>query len=171
MGWSKATPGEVSGTVALVKMDSPDDLAKLKGKLKGAIVLLNSPAVIPANPEENAYDAVIAPDRGLARAPRLGFQERIKMMASLAQEKAAVLLLDSGKTDNLFNMSSFSRYQPSEVPLAYLTHEDFSLIYRLAAAGAVTLKVNLTGTFSPGPVPASITVAEIRGSELPDHLR
>jgi hypothetical protein len=169
MGWSKATPGEVSGTVALVKMDSPDDLAKLKGKLKGAIVLLNTPAVVPSDPEENAYDAVIAPDRGLARTPRLGFQERIKMMASLAQEQAAVLLLDSGKTDNLFNMSSFSRYQPSEVPLAYLTHEDFSLIYRLAAAGAVTLKVNLTGTFSPGPVPASITVAEIRGSELPDE--
>jgi Iap family predicted aminopeptidase len=152
-----------------VKMDSPDDFAKLKGKLKGAIVLLNTPAVIPADPEENAYDAVITPDRGLARTPRLGFQERIKMMASLAQEQAAVLLLDSGKTDNLFNMSSFSRYQPSEVPLAYLTHEDFSLIHRLAAAGAVTLKVNLTGTFSPGPVPASITVAEIRGSELPDE--
>jgi hypothetical protein len=169
MGWSKATPGEVSGTVALVKMDSPDDFAKLKGKLKGAIVLLNTPAAIPADPEENAYDAVITPDRGLARTPRLGFQERIKMMASLAQEQAAVLLLDSGKTDNLFNMSSFSRYQPSEVPLAYLTHEDFSLIHRLAAAGAVTLKVNLTGTFSPGPVPASITVAEIRGSELPDE--
>jgi carboxypeptidase Q len=169
MGWSKATPGEVSGTVALVKMDSPDDLARLKGKLKGAIVLLNKPAEIPTDPEENAYDAVIAPDRGLARVPRLGFQERIKMMASLAQEQAAVILMDSGKTDNLFNMSSFSRYQPSEVPLAYLTHEDFSLIYRLAAVGGVTLKVNLTGTFSPGPVPASITVGEIRGSELPDE--
>lgn len=169
MGWSKATPGEVSGTVALVKMDSPDDLARLKGKLKGAIILLNKPAEIPTDPEENAYDAVIAPDRGLARVPRLGFQERIKMMASLAQEQAAVILMDSGKTDNLFNMSSFSRYQPSEVPLAYLTHEDFSLIYRLAAVGGVTLKVNLTGTFSSGPVPASITVGEIRGSELPDE--
>jgi carboxypeptidase Q len=169
MGWSKATPGEVSGTVALVKMDSMDDLVRLKGKLKGAIVLLNKPAEIPADPEENAYDAVIAPDRGLARVPRQGFQERIKTMVALAQEQPAVILLDSGKTDNLFNMGSFSRYQPSEVPLAFLTHEDFSLIYRLAAIGAVSLKVNLTGTFSPAPVPASITVAEIRGNELPDE--
>ena len=91
------------------------------------------------------------------------------MMAMIGQEQPGVLLLDSGKTDNLFNMSAFSRYQPSEVPLAFLTHEDFSLIYRLAEAGPVSLKVNLTGTFSPGPAPASITVGEIKGSEFPDE--
>src|SRR6476660_2469400 len=72
MGWSRATPGEVSGAVALVKMESLDDLAKSKGKLKGAIVLLNKPSEIPVDPEENAYDAVVTPDRGLARTPRLG---------------------------------------------------------------------------------------------------
>jgi Zn-dependent M28 family amino/carboxypeptidase len=31
------------------------------------------------------------------------------------------------------------------------------------------MKVNLTGTFSPGPVKASITVAEIKGSQFPDE--
>lgn len=91
------------------------------------------------------------------------------MMTMIAQEQPAVLLFDSGKTDNLFNMSSFSRYQPSEIPLAYIAHEDFTLIYRLASEGPVTLKANLTGTFSPNPVPAAITVAEIKGSELPDE--
>ncbi|MGZ4898013.1 MAG: M20/M25/M40 family metallo-hydrolase [Candidatus Angelobacter sp.] len=166
LGWSKATPGEVSGTVALLSFE---DLNKFKGKLKGSIILLNKPTEIPTEPEENAYDAVIAPDRGVAKSPRMGFQERIKLMTTLAQEEPAVVLLDSGKTDNLFNMGSFSRYQPSGVPLGFLAHEDFSLIYRLAAEGAVSLKVNLTGTFSPGPVPASITVAEIRGSEFPDE--
>jgi len=169
MGWSKATPGEVSGPVAAVKMESMEDLSRFKGKLKGAIVLLNKPTEIPVDPEENAYDAVISPDRGLARSARLGFQERIKMMTMIAQEQPAVLLLDSGKTDNLFNMSSFSRYQPSEIPLAYIAHEDFTLIYRLASEGPVILKANLTGTFSPNPVPAAITVAEIKGSELPDE--
>jgi carboxypeptidase Q len=169
LGWSKATPGEVSGSVTVVRMDSMDDLTKSKGKLKGAIVLLNKPAEIPTDPEENAYDAVIAPDKGLSKAPRMGFQERMKMMAMLSQEQPAVVLLDSGKTDNLFNMSAFSRYQPSEIPLAFVTHEDFSLVYRLAAIGPVSLKINLTGTFSPGPVPASITVGEIKGTEFPDE--
>lgn len=169
LGWSKATPGEVSGSVILVKMDSLDDLAKFKGKLKGAILLLSKPAEIPTEPEENAYDAVIAPEHGLSHAPRMGFQERFRMMTMIAQEQPAVILLDSGKTDDLFNMSSFSRYQPSGVPLAYITHEDYSLIYRLAEKGAVSMKVNLTGTFSEKPEPAAITVAEIKGSEFPDE--
>ena len=104
-------------------------------------MLLNRPAEIPSEPEENAYDAVIAPERGVPKTPRLSFQERFKMMAMIAQEQPAALLLDSGKTDSLFNMGSFSRYQPSEVPLGFLTHEDFSLIHRLASEGPVTLKL------------------------------
>ena len=169
LGWSKATPGEVTGPVILVKMESLDDLAKFKGKIKGAVLLLSKPAEIPTEPEENAYDAVIAPERGLSHTPRMGFQERFRMMAMIAQEQPAVILLDSGKTDDLFNMSAFSRYQPSEAPLAYVTHEDYSLIYRLAEKGAVNMKVNLTGTFSEKPAPAAITVAEIKGSEFPDE--
>jgi Zn-dependent M28 family amino/carboxypeptidase len=55
------------------------------------------------------------------------------------------------------------------VPIAFITHEDFTLVHRLAAQGAVSMKVNLTGTFSPGPAPASITVAEIKGSQFPDE--
>src|SRR5262249_35027305 len=146
-----------------------DDLAKFKGKLKGAVLLLSKPAEIPTEPEENAYDAVITPERGLSRTPRMGFQERFKMMAMIAQEQPAVILLDSGKTDDLFNMSAFSRYQPSDVPLAFVTHEDYSLIYRLAEKSAVNMKVNLTGTFSEKPAPAAITVAEIKGSEFADQ--
>ena len=93
------------------------------------------------------------------------------MMAAIIQEQSAVMLLDSGKTDNLFNMGSLSRppFQPSGVPVGFIAHEDYSLIYRLAQSGPVTMKINLTGTFSPEPVPASITVAEIRGSQFPDE--
>lgn len=169
LGWSKATPGEVSGAVVALKIESIDDLAKYKGKLKGAIILGSKPAEVPMQEAENAYDAVITPARGVPRQPGMGFAERARMMATIAQEQPAAVLLDSGKTDNLFNMGSFSRYQPSDVPLAFIAHEDYSLIYGLAEAGPVKMKVNLTGTFSPGPVPASITVAEIRGSQFPDE--
>lgn len=169
LGWSKATAGEVSGPVTVAKIQSMEDLAKFKGKLKGAILLLNKPAEIPTEPEENAYDAVIPPQRGIPHTSQIGFRERIKVMTELAQEQPAVILFDSGKTDSLFHMSSFSRYQPSAVPLAFITHEDYSLIYRLAENGPVTMKVQLSGTFSPGPVPAAITVAEIKGSEFPDE--
>jgi Zn-dependent M28 family amino/carboxypeptidase len=58
---------------------------------------------------------------------------------------------------------------PSDFPTAFLTHEDYSLIYRLAQSGPVSMKVNLTGQFSSGPVDAAITVAEIKGSQFPDE--
>ncbi len=160
--------GEVSAPVAVLKVTSPDDIANYKGKIKGAVVLVSKPAEIPTNEADNAYDAVIPPARGVGR-PQGGFAERQRIMRALAQEQPAAVLLDSGKADNLFNMSSASRYQPSDVPMAYVSHEDYSLIYRLAEAGPVAMKINLAGTFSPGPVPASITVAEIRGSQFPDE--
>jgi hypothetical protein len=169
LGWSKATSGEVSGNVVAVRMDSDADVAKFKGKLKGTIVLMGKPAEIPTTEAENAYDAVITPPKGVQPEAAGGFRRRLAIMRTMAEEGPAAVLIDSGKTDNLFNMGSFSRYQPSDVPLAFIAHEDYSLLTRLAEAGPVTMKVNLTGTFSPGPVPASITVGEIKGSQFPDE--
>jgi Zn-dependent M28 family amino/carboxypeptidase len=169
LGWSKATNGDVSGQVIVLKLESPDDIAKYKGKLKGAIVLPSEPAKLPGPEQdvENAYDAVIPPQHGVAQPRRVNL---FRALRDIAAEQPAVLLLDSGKTDSLFNMGGgFGGYNPSQVPMAFITHEDYSLIYRLSQAGPVSMKVNLTGTFSPGPADASITVAEIKGSEFPDQ--
>jgi len=169
LGWSKPTSGEVSANVILIDAEKPEDVEKYKGKLKGAIVLLGKPADIPTNEAENAYDAVIPPAHGIGTQGGSRFRALFGALRTMAQEGPQAVLLDSGKTDNLFNMGSLSRYQPSEVPLGFITHEDYSLISRLLQTGPVNMKVNLTGTLSPGPVPASITVAEIRGTEFPDQ--
>jgi len=173
LGWSKATDGPVSGTVVFVNAQSPSDMDKYKGKLKGAIVMMRAPADVPSDNDvpNNAYDAVIPPSHGLPRAGGQGrFRQRQQLMKMVADEGAAVMLLDSGKTDSLFNMTGgFGGYQPSQLPSAFLTHEDYSLIYRLLQSGAVSMKVNLVGTFSPGPAKTSITVAEIKGSEHPQE--
>lgn len=170
-GWSKATPGEISGKVIALDIKSLPDLDAYKGKLKGAIVIVRKPADLSnleQNPE-NAYDAVIPPSHGVPSAEG-GFRERMQLMRKVAEEGPALILTDSGKTDNLFNMSgAFPRYNPSEVPRAFLTHEDYSLLWRLVEAGPVTLKANLQNTFSDKPAPAAITVAEIKGSELPEE--
>ena len=170
-GWSKATPGAVTGVVKLVELKTLGDFDKYKGQLKGAMVLTGKPATLrPENEEaDNAYDAVIPPPRGLPQ-PRMSFRERLQLLKMLAAEQPAVVLLDSGKWDNLFNMTGgYNKYQPSDVPLAFISHEDYDLIYRLQQTGPVSMKVNLDGTFSTGPVPASITVAEIKGTEFPDQ--
>ncbi len=170
-GWSKATEGEISGKVVLLDIKVPSDLNKYKGKLKGAIVLMRPPAdlsKLEANPE-NAYDAVIPPSRGVPQ-PNGGWRARLQQMRRVAAEQPALMLMDSGKPDSLYTMTGgFNRYAPSEVPMAFVTHENYDLIYRLLQAGEVTMKANLQETFSDKPVPASITVAEIKGSEHPEE--
>ncbi|HWC17327.1 MAG TPA: M20/M25/M40 family metallo-hydrolase, partial [Terriglobales bacterium] len=169
-GWSKATAGPVTGNVLF--LNNPSEMEKYKGKLKGAIILMRPPSQLPADSDipNNAYDAVIPPSRGLPRAGgRARYQERQRMIKTAGDEGAAMLLQDSSKPAALFNMTSFSRYEPSQIPVAFLTHEDYSLVYRLLQAGPVSMKVNLTGTFSASPAKTSITVAEIKGSEHPDE--
>jgi len=171
IGWSKATPGPVTAAVIAMEAKSVEDLAPYRGKIKDAIILMRS-AEMPDASEvpENAYDAVIRPRRGPASDQALAqYRQRRELMKAIAAEKPAAILLDSGKTDNLFNMTSMGQYQPSEAPLAFLSHEESLLLHRLVATGTVKMTVSLAGTFTPGPVPASITVAEIKGSEFPDE--
>ena len=170
-GWGKATAGQVTGAVKLLDVKTLADFDKYKGQLKGAIVLSGKPATLrPENePADNAYDAVIPPPRGVPQ-PRMSFRERLQLFKMIAAEQPAAVLLDSNKWDNLFNMGGgYNKYQPSDVPMAFISHEDYDLIYRLQQVGPVTMKVNLNGTFSAEPVPASITVAEIKGTEFPDQ--
>jgi carboxypeptidase Q len=170
-GWSKATNGAVSGPVVILNVKTLNDLAQYKDKLKGAIILPGKPQE-PINEEEaeTAYDAVIPPPKGLPKEGKMSFRERFRMLKLVGEAGAVAILIDSAKEDNLFNMSGgYDHYQPSGVPIAYISHEEYSLIYRLHEAGPVNMKVDLEGKFSPGPVPASITVAEIKGSELPDE--
>jgi len=170
-GWSKATNGEISGNVILLDLKNPSDFDQYKGRLKGAIVMMRKPVDMSkeeSNPE-NAYDAVIPPARGVPD-PNGGFRGRMKMINQISAQQPALMLMDSGKVDSLFNMTGgLRRYAPSEAPMAFLTHEDYDLLYRLLQAGPVTMRANLPETFSEKPVPASITVAEIKGSEHPDE--
>ncbi len=170
-GWSKATEGDISGKVNALDIQKASDLDAYKGKLKGMIVLVRKPTDLSAaepNPE-NAYDAVIPPPRGVGNQG-LSWRERTQLMKQMSEENPALILSDSGKTDNLFNMTgTHPAYKPSSVPMAFLAHEDYDLIWRLTQAGPVTLKANLQNSFSAKPVPVSITVAEIKGSELPDE--
>ena len=177
-GWSKATSGAVTGNVVWLESQSAEAIAAAGGKLKGAIVMVGKPAIVSLDGEapENAYDAVIPPSRGVPAARggagggrgaggRGGQQPN-----PLVEAGAALVVRDSGKPWNLFNMGGAGGgYNGSAIPTAFLTHEDYSLIYRLVQAGTGSMRVNLDGKFSDGPSDASITVAEIKGSQFPDE--
>jgi len=176
LGWSKATDGVVSGPVVVLESLSAEAIAAVKDKLQGAIVLQGRPATLPsdAQPPENAYDAVIPLQRGVPSArggnAAAGGRGGRGGGSPFDGTGVAVILRDSGKTDNLFNMGGVGGgYIPSSFPTAFLTHEDYSLIYRLSQSGPVKMDVSLNGIFSDAPADASITVAEIKGSEFPDE--
>jgi carboxypeptidase Q len=176
-GWSKATGGVVTGNVVWLESQSAEAIAAAGAKLKGAIVMVGKPANVWLDGEtpENAYDAVIPPARGVPAARGgagggRGNGGRGAQGNPLADAGAAVVVRDSGKPWNLFNMGGAGgNYAPSAIPTAFLTHEDYSLIYRLAQSGTVSMRVNLDGKFSDGPSDASITVAEIKGSQFPEE--
>jgi carboxypeptidase Q len=170
-GWSKGTTGDVSGTVIVLNIQKPADFDQYKGKLKGMIVMLRKPAdmaKLDPNPE-NAYDAVIPPPRGVPEA-NMNRRALMGLLRKMGTEQPALILADSGKPDSLYTMTGgFPRYAPTDVPMAFLTHENYDLLYRLLQVGPVTMKFNLEETFTDKPVPASITVAEIKGTEHPEE--
>jgi hypothetical protein len=173
LGWSKGTDGPVTGELMLIEAQTPDELDAYAGKLKGKILLLRKPtdlSQLDPNPD-NAYDAVLGTPRMTPGQKPVTGRSRLALIRRALTEQPALLLLDSGKKDSLYTMSGgFGQYKPSEAPLAFLTHENYDLLYRLVEAGGpVTMKFNLQDTFSEKPVPVAITVAEIKGSEHPEE--
>jgi len=176
--WSKATPGAVTARLAVLgKNTTPEDIAANAANYKGAIVLTDEPegpAVLPKNPT-NAHNANVPQPHGVPKTPPVPFSRRLEnfrnMMSALASAGAVALLRDSRKPDALIltGIASFPRYQASPLPVAYLSHPDYEWLLRLAKAGQGSFRIDLAGKFSPGPVPASITVARIKGSEHPDE--
>ncbi len=90
---------------------------------------------------------------------------------ALSKAGAAAMLRDSRKPDAMLVSGSagFPAYQPSALPIAYLSHPDYQWLLRLAKAGQGTFRINLAGTLSEGPGHASITVASITGTEHPEQ--
>jgi carboxypeptidase Q len=176
-GWAPSTEGSVRGPVVVVGVQKLEELEKYKGKLKGAIVLLDRPGETepPANPLltpfaqsnlplDHPKDMALQDFRGRLRR----MQEEVKF---LKEQGAVAVLSASEKWFGLMNMGTgFSReYQPGPLPSAYLTRESAALLSRLLDLGAVEAEVNIQGRLSRKPVTVYNTVAEIRGTEKPDE--
>ena len=176
--WSKATDGPVTGPLAVIDdKTTAEDIAAHADRYKNAIVLSDEdegPALLPEHPP-NAYNAVIPIQRGVpgseARSYRSRYMRLAGLAGALAKAGAATMLRDSRKPDAMLvgGSASFPAYQPSAIPVAYVSHPDYQWLLRLARAGKGTFRINLAGTFSDGPGHASITVASIKGTDHPEQ--
>ncbi len=183
-GWSPGTNGVVRGPIVYAKMQTIEDFDQYKGKLKGAILIGGEPALLPP-PDEPAPNPVLIPygDPFLLVAPErpgarriVSFAEYRRFMQARAEflksEGVIAVLVDSGKPDGLLNMTTEGgrTYSIAPVPAAFITSENYSLIWRLLRRGRVEVEVELANTFSDSPAEVYNTVAEIRGVEKPDEV-
>jgi len=176
-GWSPATDGTVKGPLVGVAVEKVEDLQQYKGKLKGAIIVLNRPIELraPQNPMLTPWDEETIPIAFPKSDKPFDFTAYLKLRSAeltfFAEEKAAAVLIGSEKWFGLLNMSiSGQNYQPGMIPTAYISREDFMLLWRLMDSGSVPAEVNIGGNFSGKPAEVYNTVAEITGSEKPDEV-
>src|ERR1700730_17455624 len=169
-GWSPSTEGNVKGPVVGVAAEKVEDLQQYKGKLKGAIVVLNRPVELqaPQNPLLTPWGEETIPIAFPKSDKPFDFTAYLKLRAAeltfFAEEKAAAVLLGSEKWFGLLHMSISGRnYQPGMIPAAFIAREDFMLLWRLMDSGPVQAEVNIGGNFSGKPAEVYNTVAEITG--------
>ena len=172
-GWSPGTGSDVQGPVVYVSAESESDLDKYRGKLGGAIVILEEPhAVTPP------YAAGRPPVRFTLRQPYVEQPAQSAVPFNkirtgfLKEQGVRAILRDSANPYNLVRMSNASagNYEPGAIPTAFLSHEDYALVWRLLGRGEVVLKLSISNSFSEGAAETSNTVAEIRGAEKPDEV-
>jgi len=178
-GWSAATKGELRGPVIGIAAEKPEDLQQYKGKLKGAIVIVGRPVemVSPGNPlltpwgEETIPVAMPKMDANKPVDFEAFMRVRQAQTKFFEEEGVDAVLRGSEKWYGLLNMSAAGReYAPSMIPTAYISRENFTLLWRLLDAGAVEAEVNIGSSFSGKPVEVYNTVAEIPGAEKPDEV-
>lgn len=183
-GWAPGTNGTVSGTVVYVSAKSEGELAAYKGKLKNAIIITSEPLLLPPagepapNPVTIPYGdpfLTVRPQRPGEQPPQ-DYRERAKFIKArneyFKQEGVAAILTDSGKPDGLLNMTGLGgrTYDIAPIPAAFITSENYTLIWRLLKRGPVTAEVNITNTIGDKATDVYNTVAEIPGSEKPDEF-
>lgn len=174
-GWSPSTNGPVRGNVVYVAATKRDELQAYRGKLRGAIAIYDKPSELmspePANGSHSGPDVQVPkpPERGtLSEGEKFDKERR----SFLKGEGVAAVLYDSSKHNALLSISNVADDYDfrDALPTAMLTHEDFSLIWRLLQKGEVEMQIVLTNSFSDAPVEVHNVVAEILGAEKPDEV-
>ena len=178
-GWSPNTPGAVRGPVAYVQARREEELEPYKGKLKGAIVITAEPANLPGPYEvpRSPLLSPVAPPPAPAQVAAVALDFPAQRFARVRdaffkREGVAAVLRDSDKSHGLLNMGGVGgrNYDVGAVPTAFITAENYRLIWRLLKRGPVEVELEIANSFSDKPVEVYNTVAEILGSERPAEV-
>jgi len=171
LAWSSSTNGPVAGEVVMIKAETPEDVAKFKGQVKGKWIIAQAPRdlALPLEAYAKRYtDAELAemaqaPDPGalaFGRGPRMGDmyrQYRVRRqiqqkIGELAKEEGALGVLSEGPRGDggtVFHGSAGSRTDKDYPPVSVvLGSEDYNRVARLVEAKIpVKLEVDVKADF------------------------
>jgi hypothetical protein len=182
--WAPGTGGATrTGPVVRIDGTVPDSLARQRGRLKGAWVMLREPSFVwnSDGPAMGAADSArrdqflrgyYAPFQGADSATRAQLQQFANDLPYLLRRAGALgMVVDAGKEQGLLNMSgSPNRILP--LPQIVVAHEDYALFDRLLTAGAIPrLAVSIVNRMSQDSIPQWNTIAELRGTERPSECK
>jgi len=179
--WAPNTKGRVRGPVVYFDAKKPEDFAKFKGKLNGAIVITQEPRTL-SPPKPIARNAEIYHPMGeppvpvgqpAAPDPYEKYLANVRAQWKfLVEEGALAILRDSNKPHGLLTMTDGTTvpFELGPLPAAFVTGEGYRMIFRMLKKGPVEVELEIKNTVSKKPVEVYNTVADLKGTEKPDEL-
>src|ERR1051326_5610774 len=177
--WTPATNGAVRGKVVQAKIDSKEDIEKLKGKLAGKFLLLGDPREF--KPHEKAdferYDEKTLQELSqyeLPGTPRFTREAAMKRrqlsldtLKLLAEEKPLGVIVPGGSDFGTIHVQGAGNQRPNEqypVPSVTVSDEQYARIVRLAEHKKdPELELDVKATYYDNPQQYN-TIAEIPGT-------
>ena len=195
LAWSGSTKGAVTGPVVIVRVSDSSDLAKYKGKLRGAWVMQDtmisvSPEFEPA-PLRTPLDRLLDTTRQQQGGGQFGPQTdsaRARMRARQALQRQTYEMLRTERAAGVLSFSSRQyaiirpgggpyasvvrdtlTYEP--LPAIMLSQEQYFQMYRNVSRGtAVRAEINVQNKWITDDLLAYNTIAELPGSDLKDQV-
>jgi hypothetical protein len=181
LGWRHGTNGKATGEVIALSRPSMKELEKLKGKLKGKIVLMSPPsqlrqlAELGLRPLQPGISSNPTSGPPVSRAEMFAFYRQVDSF--LLKEMPLAVLRDGGKHFNLVPTTGswLGWDRPSSRPKIaslFVAHDHYAMLYRLATRPnkKTRLELDVKNKFVPGPIKVYNVVGEIRGKDKPDEF-
>ena len=171
--WSASTAGEITATPVFIGNKTQADLEKMKGQLKGAIVL--------SQPLQSFFERIDRPqptlsDQPVAIGQPRGPQGAAPMISPAAMNKAifdtgagVIIRPNRGEHGTLFVLGGDNG--DAAMPSMIIAAEQYNMIVRMLELGVkVKLRVNIQAKFLADDKNGYNVLAELPGSDLKDEI-
>lgn len=178
-GWSASTAGEIDAAPVWIGGKTPDEVAALSARLKGAIVL-TAPIMTnfvrkdrpqPSDPDYTPMSAAYATSVGRRGGRGSGPTPAQRIAATLREAQAGVILKPSRGEDGTVFVTGRDT-GPGSVPTITLAAEHYNMIVRMIQQNVpVKLRVNVQTKFYDSENGNAFNVlAELPGTDLRDEV-